>query len=65
MALIERWHGRGRLRYAVTPRFSVSCSDAMLAACADLLDAAPGLLLTSHLNENRREIVYVRELFPH
>src|SRR3954453_15939334 len=23
--LIDRWHGRGRLRYAVTPRFSVSC----------------------------------------
>jgi guanine deaminase len=64
MSLIERWHGRGRLRYAVTPRFSVSCSDAMLAACARLLEAAPGLLFTSHINENKSEIAYVRELFP-
>src|SRR4051794_38616567 len=30
--LAERWHGRdnGRLRYAVTPRFAVSCSEDML-----------------------------------
>ena len=32
--LIERWHDRGRLRYAVTPRFSLSTSDEMLDACA-------------------------------
>jgi guanine deaminase len=63
-ALIERWHGRGRLRYAVEPRFSVSCSDDMLAACAQLLDAAPGLLLTTHLNESRAEVAQVRERFP-
>jgi guanine deaminase len=62
--MIERWHGRGRLRYAVEPRFSVSCGDDMLAACAELLDAAPGLLFTTHLNENRAEIARVRELFP-
>jgi guanine deaminase len=52
-ALIERWHGRGRLRYAIEPRFSVSCSDAMLAACSRLLDAAPGLLFTTHLSCSR------------
>lgn len=37
--LIRRWHGRGRLRYAVTPRFSLSCSDAMLEACGAALVA--------------------------
>ena len=63
-ALIERWHGRGRLRYAVTPRFSISCSDAMLAACGALLEVAPDLLVTTHLNENPREIARVAELFP-
>jgi guanine deaminase len=62
--LIERWHGRGRLRYAVTPRFSVSCSEAMLEACGALLDVRPGLLVTSHLNEHPREIAVVGELFP-
>ena len=63
-ALIERWHGRGRLRYAVTPRFSVSCTEAMLEACRALLDETPGLLLTSHVNEHPREIALVAELFP-
>jgi guanine deaminase len=63
-ALIERWHGRGRLRYAVTPRFSVSCTEAMLEACGRLDDEFDGLLFTSHLNENRSEIDFVAELFP-
>lgn len=63
-ALVERWHGRGRLRYAVTPRFSLSCSDAMLAACAEVFQARPDLLFTSHLNETRDEIATVGQLFP-
>jgi guanine deaminase len=62
LALRDRWHGRGRLRYAVTPRFSVSCSEAMLDACRALLD--DGVLLTSHINESPGEIDFVRELFP-
>jgi guanine deaminase len=63
-ALIERWHGRARLRYAVTPRFSVSCTEAMLEVCGQLQDEFDGLLFTSHLNENRSEIDFVAELFP-
>src|SRR6476659_4290414 len=35
-ALADRWHGSGRLRYAVTPRFSLSCSDDLLASCGQL-----------------------------
>jgi guanine deaminase len=62
-ALIERWHGRGLLRYAITPRFSVSCSEGMLEACRALSEDAEGLLVTSHLNENRSEIEFVGELF--
>ena len=63
-ALAERWHGRGRLRYAVTPRFSISCSEPVLEACGALLRDVPGLLLTSHVNESLPEIARVRELFP-
>ena len=62
--LCDRWHGRGRLRYAVTPRFSVSCSEPMLEACRALLDEAPGALFTSHINESPGEIDFVRILFP-
>lgn len=62
--LLARWHGRGRLRYAVTPRFSLSCTDAMLDACGELLGAAPGVLFTSHINENPQEIAAVGACFP-
>ncbi len=62
--LMAHWHGRGRLRYAVTPRFSVSCSEPMLEVCGALMEDVPDLLFTSHLNENRAEIEFVRELFP-
>jgi guanine deaminase len=60
--LLERWHGRGRLRYAVTPRFSLSTTDAMLEVCAELLTG--DVWFTSHLNENVAEIAAVAEFFP-
>ena len=60
--LILRWHDRGRLRYAVTPRFSLSASDDMLDVCAELL--GKGVWFTSHINENLAEIATVAGLFP-
>ncbi len=62
--LIDRWHGRGLLRYAVSPRFAVSCSDEMLSVCGALAHSADGVLVTTHLNESEGEIALVRELFP-
>jgi guanine deaminase len=64
VALAARWHGKDRLRYAVTPRFSLSTSEAMLEACASVLDDVDGALFTSHINENGAEIDTVRGLFP-
>lgn len=63
VALAGRWHGRGRLRYAVTPRFSYSCTDALLGACGDALGAIDGALFTSHVNENAAEIAGVEAHF--
>ncbi len=63
-ALIERWHGKGRAKYAVTPRFAPSCSDAQLKACGRLLQEHDGLYLQSHVAENRAEVDWVAELFP-
>lgn len=63
-ALIERWHGVGRLLYAVTPRFSLSASEAMLDACGTLTREFPTVRFTSHINESPREIGTVRDLFP-
>ncbi|WP_270887179.1 guanine deaminase [Pedococcus sp. 5OH_020] len=62
-ALAERWHGNGRLRYAVTPRFSFSASDAMLESCAATFKEVSGSWFTSHVNENLAEIDAVATLF--
>ncbi len=62
--LIERWHKHNKLRYAVTPRFSLSCSDDLLAVCGNLLQDYPDVFFTSHINEQTEEIATVKELFP-
>jgi len=62
LALAARWHGAGHARYAVIPRFALSCSDELLAACGSVLAAVPGALFTSHVNENSIEIATVAEL---
>jgi guanine deaminase len=63
--LAERWHGGadGRLGYAVTPRFAVSCSAELLAASATLA-AELGCWWQSHVSEDPGEIAEVRRLFP-
>ncbi len=63
-ALIACWHGRGRLGYAVTPRFVASSTPAQLEAAAALWREHPGTLLQSHLAENVAEVAWVRSLFP-
>ena len=63
-ALIERWHGRGRLAYAVTPRFAATSTDAQLAMAGQLLADHPGLYLQTHVAENRAEVAWIATLFP-
>jgi len=63
-ALIRRWQGRGRLGYAVTPRFALTSSDAQLDVAGALLAAHPDALLHTHLAENPRECAAVAERFP-
>lgn len=54
-ALLARWRGRGRLGYAVTPRFALTSSDAQLADAGAILAAHPDILMQTHLAENRGE----------
>ncbi len=61
--LARRWHQQGRTRYAVTPRFSLSCTDELLESCSALQNDIEGCWFTSHINENPAEITKVRELF--
>jgi len=62
--LIRRWHGTGRQRYAVTPRFAITSTDEQLAALGALLAEFPTVLMQTHLDENHREIATVKRLFP-
>ncbi|MCW3837409.1 guanine deaminase [Sphingomonas canadensis] len=62
-ALIARWRGRGRLGYAVTPRFALTSSDAQLAETGALLAAHPDAMLHTHLCESHGEIAAVEARF--
>jgi len=64
LTLAKRWHGVRRNRYAVIPRFALSCTPDLLDACAALITDVPGSILTTHVNENTAEIERVRTLFP-
>jgi guanine deaminase len=62
--LIRRWHGAGRQRYAVTPRFAITSTDEQLAEAGALLAEFPTVLMQTHLAENHDEIATVKRLFP-
>jgi guanine deaminase len=63
-ALIARWHGRGRLHYAITPRFAPTSSPEQLELAGALWSEHPDVFVHSHLSENAAECAWVRELFP-
>ena len=63
-ALIQKWHKKGRLRYAVTPRFAVTSTDEQLQKAGKLLKEFPDVYLHTHLSENLKEVAWVKELFP-
>lgn len=62
--LYRAWHGKGRLRYAVTPRFAVTSTEAQLKVSGELAASLPGALMQTHLSESPGEIAFVRQLFP-
>ena len=63
-ALIERWHNRDRLLYAITPRFAPTSTPAQMALAGRLFREHPGVFLQSHLAENRAEVAWVAQLHP-
>ncbi len=62
--LIRRWHGTGRQRYALTPRFAITSTDEQLAELGALLAEFPTILMQTHLDENLNEIATIKRLFP-
>jgi guanine deaminase len=62
--LIERWHGKARLSYVLTPRFAPTSSEAQLESCATLATRYPDLPIQTHVAESLPEVEWVGRLFP-
>lgn len=62
--LIEKWHGKGRLQYAITPRFAPTSTPEQLTAAGRLAAEHPDAFVHTHLSENEEEVEWVRKLFP-
>ena len=62
--LIRDWSRRGRLGYAVTPRFALSSSPEQLAAAGEILRAYEHVWMQTHLAENPYEVAAVARAFP-
>ena len=62
-ALLQKWHGRGLLRYAITPRFAPTSTPELLEAAGQLKHEFPGAWVHSHISENKNEVQWVQELF--
>jgi guanine deaminase len=63
-ALIQQWHGKDRLGYAITPRFAPTSSEAQLRGAGELAAKYPEVWIQSHVAENKDEIAWARSLFP-
>ena len=62
--LIEKWHGKGRNLYAITPRFAPTSTPQQLEKAQQLKAEFPEVYVHTHLSENADEISWVKALFP-
>ena len=63
-ALIDRWHGTGRQRYAITPRFAITSTPEQMEMAGTLVREHPDCHIQTHLSENRDEIDFTLSLYP-
>ncbi|HEV7276736.1 MAG TPA: guanine deaminase [Devosiaceae bacterium] len=61
---LQKWHGRGRAHYAITPRFAITSTPAQLEAAQTLAREFPDCHIQTHVSENLGEIELARELYP-
>ena len=62
--LYQAWHGKGRLRYAISPRFAITSTEAQLKVSGELLKSYPDAMMQTHLSESPGEIAWIKTLFP-
>ena len=63
--LIDRWHGRGRLSYAITPRFAITSTPEQMEMARALVAEHSDCYMQTHLSENHAEIALTNALYPH
>jgi cytosine/adenosine deaminase-related metal-dependent hydrolase len=65
--LIQEYHGAfdDRIRYAVTPRFAVSCTEECLRGARELADRYDGVRIHTHASENTDEVATVERETGH
>lgn len=63
-ALIQKWHGKGRAEYVITPRFIPTSTPEQMEMVAALAKESPDMLIQSHVSENVNEVAWVKELCP-
>jgi guanine deaminase len=64
LKLIDKWHGKGRLNYAITPRFAVTSSETQLAEAGRLAREHSDVYVHTHLAENNDEVELIATQFP-
>lgn len=62
--LYNKWHGKGRLHYAITPRFALTSSVEQMEMTQDLVRELPEAYVQTHVNESLGEIEVSKELYP-
>jgi guanine deaminase len=61
---IEKWHGKGRAHYAITPRFAITSTPEQMEMAEALAREYPELHIQTHVDENLDEVKFAKELFP-
>lgn len=64
LSLLQKWHGRGRQRYAITPRFAATSTPEQLSLAGKLAADHPDVMVQTHWAENIGEIQWISDLFP-
>ncbi|WP_170783365.1 guanine deaminase [Ruegeria lacuscaerulensis] len=64
-ALIADWHGKGRNGYVITPRFAITSTPDQMRMAQALAREHPDCHIQTHLSENKDEIDYTKQLYPH
>ncbi len=64
VALHDTFHGKGRLRHAVSPRFAITSTEAQLHMAGEVLRRCKGALMQTHISESAAEVAWIKQLFP-